>query len=320
MDTNQPEFKQAIRELDQQRREKTVGNKSYWKNLLPQFPITDNPFSDDSIPYLISDKDSDFCLTQLKRDGYFITPKIIPEDNLKQLEYCIKKVNEKNHPARYAFLYDVLFELWGRLGNVLSPILGEGYQLVPDEFDAYLIQNNDANSGTSPHRDNILEQDRTIYVDGLPTLINLWIPITDATTLNSCIHVIPHHADPYLSDGRLQDMQHATLTWPDISKLLQYVRAVPAPAGAVLGWDVNTMHWGGASSSFASEPRLSMAMYFQSAKVPPYHKFTMDIPASIPFDYRLYLVEKIMLDPASESNSFKDYQRLWHNYHNLPIS
>ena len=41
---------------------------------------------------------------------------------------------------------------------------------------------------------------------------------------------------------------------------------------------------------------MSFAMYFQRGDVPHFHPTTMDIPAAIPFDYRLYLVEKVERD------------------------
>ena len=35
----------------------------------------------------------------------------------------------------------------------------------------------------------------------------------------------------------------------------------------------------------------------------------MDIPSPIPFDYRLYLVEKVELDPQGVSTRFRHLQR-----------
>ena len=66
------------------------------------------------------------------------------------------------------------------------------------------------------------------------------------------------------------------------------------------------LHWGGRSSSFEQTPRLSFAAYFQNRNVPAFHPATMDIPSEIPFDYRLYLVEKAWKDPqAAEIHRFK---------------
>lgn len=315
MDINSKAFQEAIARLNQKKRELTVANPTYWEELFPLFSITDHPFQSNSNHFQVEAEAIDFCIEQLKHDGYFITPPIIPEEELQQLRACITKVATQGHRPNLAFIYDEVFAVFGRLKQVLTPILGENYQLIPDEIGGFYIQTEDAKSGTGPHRDNIHTHSSLTYQDGLPTLINVWIPLTDATTLNSCMYVIPKHADPFLEENTPLNTYGQDYSWQEVSKLLQLARAVPAPAGSILGWDTNLMHWGGTSSIFAKQPRLSLACYFQSAQVPPYHKFTMNLSAPIPFDYRLYLIEKLIHDRKLENNSFKKYQSLWHNHH-----
>ena len=36
----------------------------------------------------------------------------------------------------------------------------------------------------------------SVEADGTPTLVNVWIPLTDTTPLSSCIYVVPGHRDP----------------------------------------------------------------------------------------------------------------------------
>lgn len=69
------------------------------------------------------------------------------------------------------------------------------------------------------------------------------------------------------------------------------------------------LHWGARSSAMAKGPRMSFAFYFQSRHVPPYHAVTMDIPSPIPFDYRLYLLEKMRRGAEGEDPSFRHLQQ-----------
>ncbi len=316
MDIDSTSFKQALQDLDRKRRALTVAKKSYWQELLPDQAITDHPFENSGTPYTINSDVMENCTQQIRHDGYFVTPPIIPQEDLDQLATCILKVTSSAQRSTYALLYDIFYEVLGRISNVLTPILGRGYQFVPDQSEAYYIDNVDHATGTGPHRDNIHDKESIAYINGLPTLINVWIPITNATTLNSCIHLIPLRHDITFDNGIPKNIRDKSFTWKEVHDMLQHVRAVPAQAGSVLAWDTNILHWGGTSSIFAKEPRLSMAAYFQSAAVPPYHKFTMDIPGPIPFDYRLYFLEASFNDEELRNDSFKKYQKLWYKYNN----
>lgn len=201
----------------------------------------------------------------------------------------------------------------GRLKNVLEPVLGPNYQLVPDEYEAFYIPAENGATGAAPHRDT-LGPGGDFKPDGTPTLINVWIPLVDVTTLHSCIYVLPGHLDPdYPSPA--QD-RSAIAKNRSVEKLMQDVRAVPAKAGSILCWSPHVVHWGGRSSVFAATPRISIAVYYQSSQVPAVHPVTMSIPAPIPFEYRLYLCDKHYVDPEGrESSRFKQYQSAYYQSH-----
>ena len=189
-------------------------------------------------------------------------------------------------------LYDDFFELLAGLERLLSHLLGKGYLIVPDEPDVYFIPTANDQGGAPPHRDTLRSHDQ-YTTDGLPSVINLWIALTDATPLNSCMHVLPAHADPDYGTPA-SDAQPPRSVDLD---LLQSVRALPVPAGTVLGWSTELLHWGGQSSHRADLPRLSMAMYFQRGDRRAVHPTAMAVPFEVSFDYRLYLVEKVWRDP-----------------------
>lgn len=281
-----------IKEL--RRRRKNVMDADYWRRLNPECSITDRPFPDSPTPYPISREEIERHLHQVRKEGYFQTSPIVDAVDVEKLLRCITTVVSHGHDASYALVYDEFYHVMAKLTNVLSPLLGPDFQLVPDEYAAYYIPPDNRVTGTRPHRDN-LRTATSIEPDGTPTLVNVWIPLTDATTLNSCMYVLPAHLDPHypssngggIDDGSLSD--EVNLQTSD----LQSIRALPAKAGSVLCWSAHLLHWGARSSEHATHPRVAFATYYQSRRVPPYHEVTMDIPLPLPFEKRLHLIEKI---------------------------
>lgn len=275
-----------------------INSADYWRQLNPDCNISDNPWISGGEVFQISTSEIDNCIEQLKFDGYFQTKPLIPKILLNKLALCIINIVRSGHNSTYALLYDEFYEIFSKLTAVLTPILGENFQFVPDEFEIYYIPVADSAAGSPPHRDSLWP---TGVFDeaGIPQLVNVWIPITDATSHNSCIHVIPTSLDPTKNLNYEDVTEHTSITLGDA----QSVRALPAEAGSILGWGPQLLHWGGRSSRFAETPRLSFAAYFQSRSQPPLHPTTMDIPSPIPFEYRLYLAEKRWRDPEGKEVS-----------------
>ena len=48
-------------------------------------------------------------------------------------------------------------------------------------------------SFATPHRD--LPHDQCILPSGRPKIINIWVPLTEATLDNGCMHVLPRESD-----------------------------------------------------------------------------------------------------------------------------
>jgi hypothetical protein len=281
-----------IREIRRLRR--NVTDADYWRRLNPECSLTDQPFPESPMPYPISRHTMERHLDQIRKEGYFQTSPIVDPTEVDKLRRCIATVVRHGHHSSYALVYDEFYHVMAKLANVLSPVLGPDFQLVPDEYSAYYIPPDNRATGTRPHRDS-LRTATSVEPDGTPTLVNVWIPLTDATTLNSCMYVLPAHVDPHYP--RRNGGPIAAGTRADEVDLrasdLQNIRALPAQAGSVLCWSTHLLHWGARSSEYAAHPRVSFAMYYQSRRVPPYHEVTMDIPAPLAFEYRLHLIEKV---------------------------
>ena len=137
-------------------------------------------------------------------------------------------------------------------------------------------------------------------------LLNVWIPINDATLDNGCIHILPREFDPCFA--RPDDHAHmrAATGAPggkSVCKIrfpLQCSRALPAPAGSLLAWSGNTIHWGSTCSRYAaSPPRKSIAMAFRRRDVaqlegagPP---ITQERARAMTMDGRLALIARSLL-------------------------
>ncbi len=266
-----------------------VPDVEYWRRLNPECHISDSPFPGSPEPYPICPEAMKKNLARIRKEGYFQTEPVVEPAEVEKLRRCVAVVVTNGHPPGYALVYDEFYRVMARLGSVLSPVLGPDFQLVPDECDAYHVPADGRAAGSPPHRDT-LRTATSVEPDGTPTLVNVWVPLTDATALNSCIYVLPAHLDPhYPHRGGAMSPDRIDLRGRDLPN----VRALPARAGSVLCWGTHLLHWGARSSEHAAGPRVSFATYYQSRRVPPYHEVTMDIPSPLPFARRLRLIEKV---------------------------
>lgn len=106
-----------------------------------------------------------------------------------------------------------------------------------------------------------------------PAILNVWIPLNDATLDNGCMYVVPREFDTDFArtDGHHAHMNPATEVQRGLSSKIHFplhgVRALPAPAGSMIAWYGNTIHWGSTCSRFAKAPRKSIALTFRRADI-----------------------------------------------------
>ena len=144
----------------------------------------------------------------------------------------------------------------GKNGNVAGSIPGGNFSL--------------------PHRDYPASEAWNASADA-PNLVSAWIPLTDATTDNGCMYVLPRRADASWADGSHPDHLAPATREEGGGTTLRFdvARAVPmiAKAGSVCAWAGQTVHWGGACGLRSDEcdwntraiPRRSVACTFRLA-------------------------------------------------------
>ncbi len=268
-------------------------SREYWLSLCPELTINDDLFSQPAEPaYEVSESTAKRSADQYSEDGYFQSQPIIPEDTAKMLAQAIVKVTDQGFPAQFCLVYDEFWQPLRRLNKLLDPIIGKDYLLLPD-FWFYNVATSDDDGGWSPHRD--LQFPNSVNSDGTPKVINLWIPLTDATTMNGCMYMLPASRDPdYPKDFSSligQDFRSVKHYTPE---MLQNFRALPAKAGSILGWNQYVFHWGSRSSHWAEEPRINYSMYVQRADVKPYDDLAINLNGNnnfeLSFEMRIGLV------------------------------
>lgn len=189
----------------------------------------------------------------LWEEGYFVAPPSIPAVLVERCCAAIELVRARGAPPLAAFACDAPWELSELLADHASAALDGDARLVP-AFWAWRLDQHSEARGWAPHRDH---PERDVDDRGAPDSLTLWVALTDATPDNGCVYVVPAPLDPHYRDPAA----------PPAAPHLQSIRAVPAPAGSVLGWTSKLLHWSGLADAHAP-PRISLSFAFQAANRP----------------------------------------------------
>ena len=184
-------------------------------------------------------------------------------------------------PTPFLFLFDEAWECFYRLNPVIANVLGEDYCNLP-AFWAWHIDPGKQESGWKPHRDR---SRAALAADGTPLAVSVWIPITEANSLNSCMYLLPANRDPVYNT-------------PDEDKWVfppTDIRAVPGRPGDFFCWNQALLHWGSRSSPFAKHPRISMSVEFQRGDIEPLDNPVLPRLTNMSFQFRLKMIAKQLL-------------------------
>lgn len=252
-----------------------VDTESFWLSLCPEMTIGATP----DVTPLPAPQSAMLQAEEgaLRAEGYVKFGALLGREEAAALAAVVTKMQETTGFPVFAFVYDAFWSLLLRVREVLEPVIGADFRVLPD-FWAWWVAPDPNASGWRPHRDRDLG---TVRPDGTPEVVSAWFALSDATPENGCIYVLPASRDRrYHSYGR--DFARIE-AWPDI-------RALPVPAGSLLVWTHQLLHWGGRSSARAAGPRISIAFELQRADAKAYAKPLLD-PATPPsFQERLGLI------------------------------
>lgn len=116
--------------------------------------------------------------------------------------------------------------------------------------------------------------------------------MSDATTENSCLHVIPKMNDPGYIDGDQDDQDPMSRAFPN-KESYQNIRALPRSSGQSIMFTHRIIHWGSRSDAdLTDEPRIAISFVssdptYEPPLVDPKHCTAEKAP---PFRIRLILI------------------------------
>lgn len=249
---------------------------AFWQQRAPDLHVCDPAFiaSHQNLPF----DDSVLAMmdTDLIGEGY---TRHLPNDwglDIEGLANHIEKLDTDQLMPVFSFVYDEYWLLFAKLRDALSHALGADYQLMP-AFWTWCLQPGKEAVGFPPHRDR---GRISLFDDGRPKALTIWIALTQATPENGCMYLLPADLDPNYNTEKEQDF---TFPYND-------VRARPCPAGTIMCWNQAILHWGGRSSNRAQNPRISISLEFQRADVDAFNKPLLPNDSLPPFEVRMKLI------------------------------
>lgn len=250
-----------------------------WQDLNPELSITDGLTATLRDDWADGGK-AEFDVTSLSdrfwAEGYFLIEDMLPVNELIKLRSGIENLIGRGLSPALIYLYDEAWDIFRRLRPLLSHFLGDRIGLLP-HFWAWHVDPADDGRGWPPHRDY---QGDSVIGDDMLISLSLWVPLSNATPENGCMHVLPRN---------FEKQYPAPVANPQDVRL-QDVRALPAAPGAVMGWRQDLYHWGGRSSPYCRVPRVSLSLEFQNAAFDPLAEQLLCLERPPEFLHRLKLI------------------------------
>ena len=252
-----------------------LGEIETWRAFAPHFHIADPALLPGARLFALADSQSAAARSQITQEGYFQIFNLNWGLDVVRMAETVRSLTRAGLSPAFAFIYDEFWIPFRRIDPIIKSLLGP-YAVIPD-FWAWNVDPAAAESGWAPHRDRGAV---TLFPDGSPKSLTIWVPLTPATPLSSCMYVVPRAADT--TYGTEREGEHIFSH--------QGIRALPALPGDVLIWNQSLLHWGSQASPLAPESRISIAMQFQRRDQPPMREPLLDPAGVTSFEARLRLI------------------------------
>ncbi len=265
-------------------------SRDYWRELNPTLHVeggaievgANEGIAADSV---LSDGDIARQAARMQREGWFQVDAFFAPDRIARLLVGIENLRSAGWLPVFILLYDELWTLTqsSAMRSLIDAMLGPGSKQQANVWSHY-VSGETGGKGWYPHPDYA----RGLQDDGSPHSLTVWIPLTDATLENGCIYLIP--GDRIAGGAGQNLLTPSSFSRDEVCTYLQAALALPARAGAMLGWQSNIIHWGSHVARIPNEappPRVSIGLHYQREGLKAGYP-TLDRDSPIPsFETRL---------------------------------
>jgi hypothetical protein len=207
--------------------------------------------------------------------GYTYFKSIVPQRAVNAMQLAIEALESEKLPAVFAFVYDAFWEPLDALVSSAGKVLGP-YEALSDVW-AWYISENIGNSGWPAHRGHSHYE---ISADGMPIMLNIWIALTDCSSDEACIWIVPLTDDPNYPNHL------------ERSDGINRAICLPVQSGDALAWNANALHWGGKMTERARGPRVSFSYTLRTLEAP---RIAETLPPVLTFENRLDLIADMII-------------------------
>ena len=261
-------------------------SRDYWREINPELTIDGDARLGRNEALSLSDGEVSILVERMRAEGWFQVDRFFDLQCVSSLLRGIENLRRAGWLPVFILLYDELWEMTrgSSLRAIMGAMLGPEYRQQANIWSHY-VSPETGGKGWPPHHDYA----HGLREDGMPHSLTIWIPLTDATLDNGCIYLIP--------DGRIEGasgrslLEGQSFTRAKVCEYLQAALALPARAGAMLGWQSNLIHWGSYCAlrpgELAPSPRVSIGLHYQREGLKTQYP-TLDSSSGLPtFEERL---------------------------------
>lgn len=261
-----------------------LSDPDFWRELNPHLTISETQIASRVDPLPFPEAEALAHADFLQQEGYLLAPQMFSASVIAPLREAVDRIVARGLPSGMAWVYDEFYALFHRVQRVFEPMLGPSPLMLPKDFWVFHVPAGRAGrtgfGAYGPHRDYFV--DRAFLDGGRPRVMNVWIPLTDVTPLDSCMYVVHPEGD--------EDYWTETADVRQEAVELSAIRALPAPAGSVVAFSTRAIHWGSRSSRFASGPRVSVTCVLQRRDTAPFSDPVLDLTQPLTWARRWELV------------------------------
>lgn len=251
----------------------------YWQGLIPNLHADAGGYMGDGPGEAALQR----AARHYQQERYCEVPAVLSPRALAALNRAIDAVIAAGWPAVFAVVADAFWHCarMPALATILSSRFPAGYAQVPHVW-IHVVAPVDGASGWTPHFDGFRSNRATA-----------WLALTDATTANGCMYLVPPAALP--ASFQTKDLD-TRVPMSDVLKAMHGARALPVPAGSALAWDFDVFHWGGRTGSPEAARRAMSMVFVGAAEAPqPDESPLIEVSAPLPsFDLRLEVIARAL--------------------------